>query len=279
MPKASESYNLLILRPDLAKLWHPTKNGTLGPKDVTPGSRKKVWWLCEQGHWWSATVSARVRGKSCTYCQSLQKQDEQRIVDVKPELLKEWHPSKNMGIKAREVLCTHSDNVWWICERGHEWQAIIRSRLNGKPCPFCSSFIPQTLTVKNVESRATAKPQGHHGKLPVYAPLKPLHEQASPDYQGKELRKSRRYEHVSTVMIESSQAGIFGYAQMYNYSAGGMLIRSDFPISTGTLIKINLEKPLYSSASNTVDSRVVWCRRFEKERGPYSRHSIGVSLI
>jgi hypothetical protein len=99
-----------------------------------------------------------------------------------------------------------------------------------------------------------------------------------PDYQGKELRKSRRYEHVSTVMIESPQAGIFGYAQMYNYSAGGMLIRSDFAISPGTLIKVNLEKPLYSSVSKTVDSRVVWCRRFENERGRYSRFGIGVSL-
>ena len=38
MPKASETYNLLTLRPDLAREWHPTKNGTLGPKDVTPGS-------------------------------------------------------------------------------------------------------------------------------------------------------------------------------------------------------------------------------------------------
>ena len=102
-----------------------------------------------------------------------------------------------------------------------------------------------------MESRATAKPQAHHGKLPADEPLRALHEQASPDYQGKELRKSRRYEHVTTVMIESSQAGIFGYAQMYNYSASGMLIRSDFPINPGTLIKVNLEKPLYSSASNT----------------------------
>jgi len=278
MPKASESYNLLTLRPDLAKLWHPTKNGKLGPKDVTPGSRKKVWWLCEQGHWWSSTVSARVRGKTCTYCRGLQKQGEQCMIDVKPELLKEWHPSKNMGIKAREVLCTHSDKVWWICERGHEWQAAIRSRLTGKPCPFCSSFIPQTLTVKNGQSRATAKPQVHPGKLPVYALLNPLHDKVLPDYPGKELRKSRRYEHVSTVMIESSQNGIFGYAQVYNYSASGMLIRSDFPINPGTLIKVNLEKPLYSSISNTVDSRVVWCRRFEQEQGQYSRYGIGVSL-
>jgi len=80
-------------------------------------------------------------------------------------------------------------------------------------------------------------------------------------------------------MIESPAAGIFGYGQMYNYSAGGMMIRSDFPISPGTLIKVSLENPLYSSVSNTVDSRVVWCRRFENESGQYSRFGIGVSLI
>ena len=121
--------------------------------------------------------------------------------------------------------------------------------------------------------------KAHHGELPADEALRSLHEQVSPDYQGKELRKSRRYEHVTTVMIESSQAGIFGYAQMYNYSASGMLIRSDFPINPGTLIKVNLKKPLYSSASNTVESRVVWCRRFERERGKYSRYGIGVSLV
>jgi hypothetical protein len=279
MPKASESYNLHILRPDLAKEWHPTKNGTLGPKDVTPGSHKKVWWLCERGHWWLAAVSDRIRGRTCAYCRELQKQGEQCMVDVKPELLKEWHPSRNREIKAREVACTHGDKVWWLCKNGHEWQATIRSRLTGKPCPFCSGVVPQTLTVRNGQSRATAKPQAHHGKLPANAPLKPLYEQTSPDYQGKELRKGRRYAHVATVMIESPQGGIFGYAQVCNYSAGGMLIRSDFPVNPGALIKVNLEKPLYSSTSNRVDSRVVWCRRFEKEGGQYSRYSIGVSLI
>lgn len=279
MPKASDSYNLHILRPDLAKEWHPTKNGTLGPKDVTPGSHKKVWWLCERGHWWLAAVSDRIRGRKCAYCRELQEQGEQCMIDVKPELLKEWHPSRNREIKAREVACTHRDKVWWLCKNGHEWQATIRSRLTGKPCPFCASFIPQALTVRNGQSRSTAKPQAHHGKLPAYAPLKPLHEQTSPDYQGKEQRRSRRYALVSTVMIESPQAGIFGYAQVYNYSAGGMLIRSDFPVNPGAPIKVNLEKPLYSSTSNRVDTRVVWCRRFEKERGQYSRYSIGVSLI
>ena len=31
--------------PELIKEWHPYKNGTLIPFDVTSGSGKKVWWL------------------------------------------------------------------------------------------------------------------------------------------------------------------------------------------------------------------------------------------
>jgi hypothetical protein len=80
-------------------------------------------------------------------------------------------------------------------------------------------------------------------------------------------------------MIESSQAGIFGYAQMNNYSAGGMMIHSDFPISPGARIKIRLEKPLYASVSDVVDSRVVWCKEIEDDSGKDSRFAIGMRLI
>ncbi len=174
MPTISDSYNLHVLRPDLAKEWHPTKNGALGPKDVTPGSRKKVWWLCEQGHWWLASVFDRVRGRRCTYCSGLQKQGQQSMVDVKPELLREWHPSKNKDVKAREVLCTHSDKVWWLCEKGHEWQATVRTRLAGKPCPYCSSLIPEDFSGKHPQGRMAGKRAAPGGTLPTGEPLGPI---------------------------------------------------------------------------------------------------------
>ena len=40
----------------LAKEWHPTKNSSLTPKDVTAGSNKKVWWQCSRGHEWEAGI-------------------------------------------------------------------------------------------------------------------------------------------------------------------------------------------------------------------------------
>jgi len=28
--------------------------------------------------------------------------------------------------------------VWWMCEKGHEWQAVVYSRNKGKGCPICA---------------------------------------------------------------------------------------------------------------------------------------------
>ena len=35
--------NLLIEYPDIAKQWHPTKNGDITPDSVSPKSKKKYW--------------------------------------------------------------------------------------------------------------------------------------------------------------------------------------------------------------------------------------------
>ena len=280
MPKASEFHNLHTIRPDLAMQWHPTRNGTLGPKDVTPGTRREVWWLCEHGHWWSASVRDRVRGKRCTYCGELQRRGGQVMADVMPVLLREWHPSRNQGIKAREVLCTHPEKLWWLCERGHEWQATVKSRLAGRPCPFCSSLIAENFTENRPHTGGPATPIAPFPVNHLADPAqRKLHEQASVNETGKELRRSKRYALVSTVMIESEKAGVFGYAQITNYSASGILIRSDFPMKPGMLARIRLETPLYASASHVVESRVVWCREIEKDQERYSRFGIGVSLL
>lgn len=72
MAKVSEKYNLQVMNPGLAKEWHPKKNGNLTPEDVTPGSKKRVWWVCEKGHEWETTVYIRNRlGTVCPRCRRL----------------------------------------------------------------------------------------------------------------------------------------------------------------------------------------------------------------
>ena len=42
-----KGYNdLETLFPDIAKEWHPQKNGSLIPSDVLAFTHKKVWWKC-----------------------------------------------------------------------------------------------------------------------------------------------------------------------------------------------------------------------------------------
>jgi hypothetical protein len=60
--------DLATLCPDIAAQWHPTKNDALKPSRVTVSSGRKVWWKCERGHEWSATVNNRTRGHGCPVC-------------------------------------------------------------------------------------------------------------------------------------------------------------------------------------------------------------------
>lgn len=65
--------NYLIEKmPELAKQWHPTKNKDISLNDVTCGSGKKVWWKCNKGHSWEATIASRSSGTGCPYCNGFQ---------------------------------------------------------------------------------------------------------------------------------------------------------------------------------------------------------------
>lgn len=59
---------LEILYPEIANEWHPSKNKNLKPSDVSYGSNKKVWWECNEGHEWIASVNDRTRGNGCPFC-------------------------------------------------------------------------------------------------------------------------------------------------------------------------------------------------------------------
>ncbi len=55
--------------PEIAKEWHPTKNGNLKPNMFKPGSDYKVWWICKTcGHEWYTKIYTRTRGSRCPIC-------------------------------------------------------------------------------------------------------------------------------------------------------------------------------------------------------------------
>ena len=136
--KPTTKYSLLFCNPVLAREWHPTKNGSLTPGDVSVGSNRKVWWLCSKGHAWPATVSERNQGSGCPYCSDKKVKDENSLQTVNPTLAKQWHPTKNGSLTPREVTANSHNQIWWLCSKGHEWKAAISSRSNGQGCFYCS---------------------------------------------------------------------------------------------------------------------------------------------
>lgn len=121
--------------------WDKEKNGDLTAKDVSHGSHTKVWWRCKSGHNWQAPIFSRTSSKSgCPYCTGRKVfPGEKNLAVDHPDLLKEWHPTKNTEVNPDELPSGTHRKVWWQCVKGHEWLAQVKSRVEGTGCPYCSN--------------------------------------------------------------------------------------------------------------------------------------------
>ena len=257
------------VNPKLVKQWDYEKNNNLRPENFTVNSHKKVWWKCNRGHEWQATIANRNNGRECPICatehsssfpeyaivyylkkyglkpihlwkergyeldvyipsmkiaieydgflwhQNKAKNDLEKNqkckkdgiklyrireelsplydtsidyivkknqedlsiilieilsdilgtyvdVDIKrdyiaienlreytekdysllfsnPEVATEWNYDKNGNLRPEHLTANSHKKVWWKCSKGHEWQASISDRNNGRGCPYCSN--------------------------------------------------------------------------------------------------------------------------------------------
>src|SRR3989338_267532 len=140
--KLSSTNSLAYLFPAIAAEWHPTKNADLLPSKIVAGSGCKVWWQCPQGpdHEWQAKVVDRTRaGTGCPCCSGNQVSVTNSLAKKHPQLVAEWHPTKNIDLTPECITSGSSKKVWWKCSQGpdHEWQSSVGDRTNGRSCPFC----------------------------------------------------------------------------------------------------------------------------------------------
>ena len=150
---------LAAVHPELAAQWHPTMNGDLRPEDVTPGSNKRVWWLCEQGHAYLLRIASRASlNQGCPYCAG--KRVLTGFNDLQsqfPSIAAQWVSARNAF--GPDAYTAHSNRTaYWICEKGHSYRATIVSRTShagqGTGCPYCSG----RLACPGVNDLATKRP-------------------------------------------------------------------------------------------------------------------------
>ncbi len=126
--------------PELASEWDAERNGALTPRDVFPGSGRRVWWRCAKGHVWRAQVSSRTAGAGCPCCAGkLVIPGENDLATANPPLAAEWNAERNGALTPESVTQFSNRRVWWRCSEGHEYQAVISARASsGSGCPYCT---------------------------------------------------------------------------------------------------------------------------------------------
>ena len=134
-----KGYNdLATIYPTIASEWDNERNSPLMPYDVMSKSNKKAWWKCSKGHSYQSKICHRTDGHDCPYCSGLK--PIIGVNDLKtryPDLCKQWNIKKNK-VGPEEYLPSSNKKVWWKCENGHSWSAVISSRVNnGRGCPLC----------------------------------------------------------------------------------------------------------------------------------------------
>lgn len=137
-----EGFNDFATRePNLVRYWHPTRN-PLGPNEYQHQSNKVVWWVCSAGHEFQRPISRMVtQGPGCAYCSGKRVlAGFNDLMTHRPEIASDWHPTKNGPLNPTEVTAGSSKKVFWMCPKGHDWQASISSRTgNGTGCPYCAN--------------------------------------------------------------------------------------------------------------------------------------------
>lgn len=131
---------LAVTHPELAGEWHPTLNIPLTADDVLSGSSVVVKWLCDEGHTFKNAVTNRVNlGAGCGYCANqLLDPSFNSLAVTNPELVPEWHSTKNGATDPRGVICVSGTPRWWLCRDGHEYRATPKARRNGSGCRTCT---------------------------------------------------------------------------------------------------------------------------------------------
>ena len=142
--RATEVYNLLNLRPDIASQLHPTKNKGWTAEELTPHTKKKIWWICKKAHEWDASVYSRSLGYGCPECSNKKVGKENNLAIMRPDLAAEWDYEKNEDLTPFDLVPGSTIIVGWVCNiKQHKWKMrIIDRAIKGRKCPECRLQIP-----------------------------------------------------------------------------------------------------------------------------------------
>jgi len=133
--KISKNYNLETICPHIKEIFDYEKNN-ITPDALMPGSNRKIWLKCENGHSFRRKVNKINEKTTCLKCSGAIPTKTNNLYVNFPDLMKEWDYKKN---KIDPRTCSNGKKlkVWWKCKNGHSWKTSIYKRTYGSGCPAC----------------------------------------------------------------------------------------------------------------------------------------------
>ena len=139
--KATPETSLATTHPEIAAMWHPTKNGDATPWNTKAGSGIRRWWQCKKdpSHIWELSPDKMKGPRKNGYCQQCRSLGVQS-----PHLIPLWHSQKNGDVTPFDVFSGAGKKYWWRCLENpkHEWQVSPKTITNPNRklgyCPYCS---------------------------------------------------------------------------------------------------------------------------------------------
>jgi hypothetical protein len=139
-----ESSSLASTHPELAKQLHP-KN-IKKANELRAGCKSIVWWRCEFGHEWRASLCNRtVQNTNCPFCCNQKISIENSLATTHPNIILEWDFEKNK-LSPEQISSGSNKKVAWKCSKNHKWLTSPNNRCKkNRGCPFCSGkFVCET---------------------------------------------------------------------------------------------------------------------------------------
>lgn len=132
--------DLKTTNPEVMPLWSD-KNTQFSPQEVSAGSKKKMWWKCNKGHEWEASVKNITQGQRCPYCSGRKVLvGFNDLCTTHPNIASEWDHIKNTHLLPSGVSAGCRKDVWWRCDKRHVYKSRVQSRTKQKSgCPYCAS--------------------------------------------------------------------------------------------------------------------------------------------
>lgn len=135
--KSAKDKSFAELNPELLSYWNKERNGALNPEYVKSLSSKKLWWKCDKGHEWQATVANFTNGSRCPYCSGRKVlKGFNDIFTTNPEFKEIWDYENNTIGPETISAGTHT-KVWIRYPCGHSILKRPLDYLKNANCPVC----------------------------------------------------------------------------------------------------------------------------------------------